>query len=89
MSHSKFSRLNGFQGFKIDNIATFPLDSIMYEGMELAFSQEHQALYHLCTSMLVALIVELFRHESSKNVPFTQVKSLIRHVKIFLSYFNV
>jgi hypothetical protein len=23
----------------------FPLDSIMYEGMELTFNQEHQALY--------------------------------------------
>jgi hypothetical protein len=23
----------------------FPLDSITYEGMELAFNQEHQALY--------------------------------------------
>jgi hypothetical protein len=27
----------------------------------------------LCTSMLVALIVELFCHDPSKNVPFTQV----------------
>jgi len=31
------------------------------------------------------LIVELFCHDPSKNVPFTQVKSLIRHVKFFLS----
>ena len=23
----------------------FPLDSFMYEGMELTFNQEHQALY--------------------------------------------
>jgi hypothetical protein len=49
----------------------FPLDSIMYEGMELAFDQEHQALY--VPSMLVALIVELFCHDPSKNVPFNQV----------------
>jgi hypothetical protein len=34
-----------FQDFKIGSIATFPLDSIMYEDMELAFSQEQQALY--------------------------------------------
>jgi hypothetical protein len=40
------------------------------------------------TLMLVALIVELFYHDPSKNVPFTQVKSLIRHVKLFLFYFN-
>jgi hypothetical protein len=38
--------------------------------------------------MLVTLIVELFCHDPSKNVPFTQVKSLIRHVKCFLSYFK-
>jgi hypothetical protein len=44
-SHSKLSRLNGFRDFKIGRIATFPLDSIMYEGMELAFNQDHQALY--------------------------------------------
>jgi hypothetical protein len=34
------------------------------------------------------LIVVLFYHDPSKNVPFTQVKSLIRHVKLFVSYFN-
>ena len=38
--------------------------------------------------MLVALIVELLCYDPSKNVPFTQVKSLIRHVNIFLSYFK-
>jgi hypothetical protein len=58
----------------------------MYEGMELTFNQEHQALY--VPLMLVALIVELLCHDPSKNVPFTQAKSLIRHVKLFLSYFN-
>jgi hypothetical protein len=44
-SHSKFNRLNSFQDFKIGRIAMFPLDSIMYEGMELTFNQENQALY--------------------------------------------
>jgi hypothetical protein len=42
----------------------FPLDSIMYlmyEGKGFAFNQENQAL---CTSMLVALIVELLGHDS-------------------------
>jgi hypothetical protein len=43
--HSKFRRLNDFQDFKIGKITTFSLDSIMYEGMELAFNQEYQALY--------------------------------------------
>ena len=38
--------------------------------------------------MLVALIVELLCHHPSKIVPFTQVKSLIRHVDLFLSYFK-
>jgi hypothetical protein len=64
----------------------FPLYPIMYEGMELTFNQEHQALYVVCTSMLVALIVELFCHDPSKNVPFTQVKSLIKHAKFFLLF---
>ena len=31
--------------FRIGRIAMFPLDSIMYEDMELALSQNHQALY--------------------------------------------
>jgi hypothetical protein len=44
-SHSKFSRLNSVQDFKIGKIAMFPLDSIMYESMELTFNQENQALY--------------------------------------------
>jgi hypothetical protein len=44
-SHSKFNRLNNFQDFKISKIVMFPLDSIMYEGMELTFNQENQALY--------------------------------------------
>jgi hypothetical protein len=43
-SHSKFDR-HGFQDFRIGRIAMFPLDPIMYEGMELTFIQEHQALY--------------------------------------------
>jgi hypothetical protein len=57
----------------------------MYEDME-----QHliKAPTPLCTSMLVALIVDLFCHDPSKNVPFTQAKSLIRHVNLFLSYFN-
>jgi hypothetical protein len=63
----------------------FPLDSIMYDCMELPFNQ---APSPLCISMLVVLIVELLCHDPSKNAPFTQVKSLIRHVKLFLSYFN-
>ena len=41
-SYSKFNKLNSFQDFRI---AMFPLDSIMYEGMGLAFNQEHQPLY--------------------------------------------
>jgi hypothetical protein len=41
----KISKLNSFQDFKIGRIATFSLDSVTYEGMELAFNQEHQALY--------------------------------------------
>jgi hypothetical protein len=45
ISHSKFSRLKSFQVFRIGRIATFSLDSITYEGMRLAFNQEHQALY--------------------------------------------
>ena len=35
----------------------FPIDSVMREGMRLAFDQEHEAL--LSTLMLVSLIVEL------------------------------
>ena len=38
--------------------------------------------------MLVTLIVELFCHDPNKNVPFTQAKSLIRHVKIFFIFFK-
>jgi hypothetical protein len=39
--HSKFHRLNIFQDLSIGRIAAFSLDSIMYEGMGLAFNQEH------------------------------------------------
>ena len=38
--------------------------------------------------MLVVLIVELHCHDLSKNVPFSQAKSLIKHGKLFLCYFN-
>ena len=38
--------------------------------------------------MLVVLTVELSCHGINKNVPFTQAKSLIKHGKIFLLYFN-
>jgi hypothetical protein len=38
--------------------------------------------------MLVVLIVELLCHGLSKNVPFTQNKSLIRHVKLFVPYYK-
>ena len=41
-SHSKFSRLNSFQDFRI---AKFSPDSIMNDGMELAFNQADQPLY--------------------------------------------
>jgi hypothetical protein len=44
MEKVKFSRLNSFQDFKVGKIAMFLLDSIMYEGMELTFNQENQAL---------------------------------------------
>lgn len=50
----------------------FPLYYVMYEGMELAFYLQHQAL----TSMLVALIIELLCHVPSKKVPFTQEKKI-------------
>ena len=57
----------------------------MYEAIGLAFNQAHQAL---CTLMLVVLIVELFYHDLNKNVPFIQAKSLIKHRRLFLPYFN-
>ena len=37
-SHSKSSRLNSFQDFRIGGIATFPLDYVVYEGIELALN---------------------------------------------------
>ena len=37
----------------------FPLDSIMYEGMGLAFNQAHQPLYVVCALMLVVLIAHI------------------------------
>ena len=37
--------LSVFQDFKIGGITMFPLDFIMYGGIELAFNQEHQSLY--------------------------------------------
>ena len=37
--------LSVFQDFRIGGIAMFPLDFIMYQGMELVFNQENQALY--------------------------------------------
>jgi hypothetical protein len=41
--------------YRIGRIATFPLDSIMYAGMELAFNQEHQTLYvPRCVNIMVA-----------------------------------
>ena len=46
----------------------FPLDSIMYVGIGVAFNQAHQPLYVLL--MLVVLIIELLCHGLSKNVPF-------------------
>ena len=36
----------------------------------------------------VVLIVELLCHDLNKIVPFTQAKSLIKHGKLFLPYFN-
>ena len=42
LKHSKLNILNSFQDFRI---ATFPLDSIMYEGKGLELNQAHQPLY--------------------------------------------
>jgi hypothetical protein len=46
-SHSKFNRLNSFQDFGIGRIATFPLDSIMCEGMELTFNKSTKPSMYL------------------------------------------
>ena len=43
--HSKFNRLNSLKDFRIGKIIVIWLDYIMYQGMGLAFNQEHQALY--------------------------------------------
>ncbi len=40
--HSKFCGLNGFKDFMVWGFAMFPFDSIMHEGMRLAFDQEHE-----------------------------------------------
>ena len=33
-------------------------------------------------------LIELLCHDINKNVPFNQAKSLIKHGKLFLPYFN-
>ena len=38
--------------------------------------------------MLVVLLVELLYHGLNKNVLCTKAKSLIKHGKLFLAYFN-
>lgn len=58
----------------------------MYKDTELTFNQKHQS--PLCTSVLVPLIVEIFHHDPTKKIHFTQAKLLIRHDKLFLSHFN-
>jgi len=35
---------------------------------------------------LVVFIVELLFHDLSENVPFTQAKSLIKHIMLFLPF---
>ena len=41
------TNFHNFQDFKIGKIAMFPLDSIMYEGMELTFNQGTKPFMYL------------------------------------------
>ena len=69
----------------------FPLNSIIYEGKGLKFNQAHQFYMYLdvggVDAQLLKLIGVLY-HDLNKNVLFTQAKSLIKHVRFFLPYFN-
>ena len=60
------------RNLRIEGIATFSLDTIMYEGMGLEFNKEHQAL-HVPQCQWRWLFIELiFIEHTSRNPSWTK-----------------
>jgi len=60
------TNLTFFKDFKIGWFATFTLYFVMYDGMELTFNQDNQALYvprywrHLLLNSFVVALVKMY-----------------------------